>query len=90
MKEKLSAILCIREDCRILISASNGRVLLLNTAMIPEKATKDNQGVPVMKLTKGTTVVCAEVYEEGSIEEEHHYVPKELPSRGDFLKIAQV
>lgn len=90
IKEKLSAILCIREDCRILISASNGRVLLLNTAMIPAKATKDNQGVPVMKLTKGATVVCAEVYEEGSIEEEHHYIPKELPARGDFLKMAQV
>ena len=90
IKEKLSAILCIREDCRILVSASNGRVLLLNTAMIPAKATKDNQGVPVMKLTKGATVVCAEVYEEGSIEEEHHYIPKELPSRGDFLKMAQV
>ena len=37
-----------------------------------------------------TTKIRVYHRKEGSIEEEHHYIPKELPSRGDFLKMAQV
>ncbi len=85
-KEKLSAVLCIPEDTQVMITASNGRVLLLHTGMIQPKPTKDNQGIQVMKLTKGSVVTSAALYEQGSLEEEHHYLAKTLPSRGDFLK----
>ena len=86
IKEKTAAILCLREDTQVMLTASNGRVLLLPTGLLQVKATKDQQGVQVMKLTKGSVLseVCS--YEEGTLEEEHHYLAKTLPSRGDFLK----
>ena len=85
-KEKTAAILCLREDTQVMLIASNGRVLLLPTGLLQVKATKDQQGVQVMKLTKGSVLSDACPYEEGTLEEEHHYLAKTLPSRGDFLK----
>lgn len=90
MKEPLSAVLCIREDTNVLITASNGRMLILQTGLMQAKATKDQQGIQVMKLTKGSTVSEAVVYEQGMFEDEHRYLAKDLPSRGDFLKMAQM
>ena len=85
-KEKTAAILCLREDTQVMLTASNGRVLLLPTGLLQVKATKDQQGVQVMKLTKGSVLSEVCPYEEGTLEEEHHYLAKTLPSRGDFLK----
>ncbi len=85
-KEKTAAILCLREDTQVMLTASNGRVLLLPTGLLQVKATKDQQGVQAMKLTKGSVLSDACPYEEGTLEEEHHYLAKTLPSRGDFLK----
>ena len=89
-KEKLSAALCLREDGKVLMTASNGRMLILPTGLLQAKATKDQQGIQVMKLTKGSVVSEATIYEEGTLEDDHRYMAKELPSRGDFLKMAQV
>ena len=89
-KEKLSAVLCIREDGKVLMTASNGRMLILPTGLLQAKPTKDQQGIQVMKLTKGAVVSEAVMYEEGTFAEEHRYLAKDLPSRGDFLKMAQV
>ena len=86
IKEKTAAILCLREDTQVMLTASNGRVLLLPTGLLQVKATKDQQGVQVMKLTKGSVLSEVCLYEEGTLEEEHHYLAKTLPSRGDFLK----
>lgn len=85
-KDKLVAALSIKEDTQIMLTASNGRILLVHTGMLAPKTTKDNQGVQVMKLTKGSVISQAEIYEEGSLSEEHHYQAKSLPSRGDFCK----
>ena len=85
-KEPLAAVLCVHQDMDILMEASNGRMLILPTGLLQAKATKDQQGVQVMKLTKGSVVSAASVYEEGVLEDEHRYVAKALPSRGDFLK----
>ena len=84
-KEKLTAALCLHEDGQILLTASNGR-LLLPTALLPAKATKDQQGLQVMKLTKGSVVSAAEIYQPDTLEGEHRYLAKALPSRGEFLK----
>ena len=85
-REKLTAALCLHEDGPILLTASNGRLLLLPTALLPAKATKDQQGLQVMKLTKGSVVSAAEIYQPDTLEGEHRYLAKALPSRGEFLK----
>ena len=51
-KSPLVAALYIKEDAEILISASNGRRLLVSTAAIAAKSTKNTQGVNVMSLKK--------------------------------------
>ena len=86
MKEKLAAMLCVREDADLLLEASNGRMLILPTGLLQPKATKDQQGVQVMKLTKGSVVSGASLYTAGTLADEHRYIAKSLPSRGDFLK----
>ena len=86
MKEKLAAMLCVREDTDLLLEASNGRMLILPTGLLQPKATKDQQGVQVMKLTKGSVVSGASLYTAGTLADEHRYIAKSLPSRGDFLK----
>ncbi|MEF2561325.1 MAG: DNA gyrase subunit A [Negativibacillus sp.] len=85
-REKLTAALCLSEDGQILLTASNGRLLLLPTALLPAKATKDQQGIQAMKLTKGSVVSAAEIYQPNTLEGEHRYLAKALPSRGEFLK----
>ena len=60
--------------------------MLLPTALLPAKATKDQQGLQVMKLTKGSVVSAAEIYQPDTLEGEHRYLAKALPSRGEFLK----
>ena len=85
-REKLTTALCLHEDGQILLTASNGRLLLLPTALLPAKATKDQQGLQVMKLTKGSVVSAAEIYQPDTLEGEHRYLAKALPSRGEFLK----
>ena len=85
-REKLTAALCLPEDGQILLTASNGRLLLLPTALLPAKATKDQQGIQAMKLTKGSVVSAAEIYQPDTLEGEHRYLAKALPSRGEFLK----
>ena len=85
-REKLTAALCLPEDGQILLTASNGRLLLLPTALLPAKATKDQQGIQAMKLTKGSVVSAAEIYQPNTLEGEHRYLAKALPFRGEFLK----
>ena len=46
----------------------------------------DYSGYEVMKLTKGSVVSAAEIYQPDTLEGEHRYLAKALPSRGEFLK----
>ena len=57
-------------------------MLLVNTALIPAKATKDNGGIAVMTQKKGQRVFTAEPYETDSLENPHRYRTKNLPAAG--------
>ncbi len=81
-KYTLHSVLYFREDCDILVKSTNGRMLLVNTASIPAKATKDNGGIAVMTQKKGQRVFSATVYEKGGFDNEHRYRTKNLPAAG--------
>ena len=49
-KSPLAAVLQLREDCEVLLTASSGRMLLFHTGLIASKATKNTQGVQAMNL----------------------------------------
>ena len=87
-KHTLHTIMYFREDCDILLKSTNGRMLLLNTASVPLKTTRDNAGIAVMTQKKGQRIFTAEEYVEGSLDNEHRYRTKNLPAAGS-LKVGE-
>ena len=81
-KHALHTIFHVKEDCDLLLQSSNGRMLIVNTASIPAKPTKDNGGIAVMTQKKGQRVSEVTVYEKGTLESEHRYRTKNLPAAG--------
>ena len=82
-KFTLHTILQLKEDCEILLKSSNGRMLIVNTASIPAKATKDNGGIAVMTQKKGQRLIDAILYEKDSLSGDHRYRTKNLPAAGN-------
>ncbi len=80
-KSPLAAVLQLREDCEVLLTASSGRMLLFHTGLIAPKATKNTQGVQAMNLKKGQRVLGAVLYTEGSLQNPARY-RKKLPALG--------
>ena len=68
------------------LSDFKGKVMLIvNTASVPLKTTKDNGGIGVMTQKKGQRLLSAELYEKGSLESEHRYRTRNLPAAGSKL-----
>lgn len=82
-KSVLAAALYLSEDTDIVICGSNGRKLLLNTASILPKTTKNTQGVQAMTLKKKSDKLASvHLYNEGEFEKPYRYRPKNLPAAG--------
>ena len=81
-KHKIHTILYFEKDCDLLLKSTNNRMLLVNTALIPAKATKDNGGIAVMTQKKGQRIFTAEPYVDEALENPHRYRTKNLPAAG--------
>ena len=81
-KSPLAGIIYIREDTDIVLSSSGGRKLLINTAGILPKTTKDTQGISAMKLKKTHKVVSLHIHFENEFEKEWRFRAKNLPAAG--------
>ncbi len=81
-KHKIHTILYFKEDCDLLLKSTNNRMLLVNTALIPAKTTKDNGGIAVMTQKKGQRIFTAEPCDIETIENPHRYRTKNLPAAG--------
>ncbi len=75
----------ITEECEYIVRSTNGRVLLLSTAILASKTTKDTQGIVVMTQKRGQRVAEAIKYTEGQFEKPHRYRPRTLPSAGQLI-----
>ena len=84
-KAPASTIMHIKEDTEIVVESSAGRHLLVNTAVILPKTTKDTIGVGVMTLKKGHRVMSAREYVKGEFAKPHRYMAKNLPAAGALL-----
>ena len=90
-KSPLAAALYLPEDTDIVICASNGRKLLVNTASILPKTTKNTQGVQAMTLKKkADKVESVHLYTEGEFEKAYRYRPKNLPAVGALPSAADI
>ena len=81
-KFTLHTVLYVKEDVDLMLKSSNGKMLLVNTASIPAKTTKDNGGISVMTQKKGQRISDVSVYEKGTLENEYRYRTKNLPAAG--------
>ena len=84
-KFTLHTVLHVKEDCDLLLQSSNGRMLIVNTASIPAKPTKDNGGIAVMTQKKGQRISDVTIYQKGTLESEHRYRTKNLPAAGSKM-----
>ncbi len=84
-KFTLHTVLHIKEETELLLKSSNGRILIVNTASIPSKSTKDNGGIAVMTQKKGQRVTEAAAYTKGELDSDHRYRTRNLPAAGSKL-----
>lgn len=81
-KSPLAGAIYIKEDTDIVLNASSGRKLLINTAGILPKTTKDTQGIAAMKLKKTHKVLSLHIHFENEFEKEWRFRAKNLPAAG--------
>ncbi|MBQ2274755.1 MAG: topoisomerase IV [Clostridia bacterium] len=81
-KFPLSAIIYVESDADILLTSTNGRMLLVNTGALQAKVTKDNNGVAVMTQKKGQRIFEAKLYSDGMLTDPHRYRTRTLPAAG--------
>ncbi len=90
-KSPLAAAMYLPEDTDIVICASNGRKLLVNTASVLPKTTKSTQGVQAITLKKKSDKVeSVHLYREGEFEKPYRYRPKNLPAAGALPSAADI
>ena len=80
-KYNLHTMLHITEETEILLKSTNGRMLIVNTAAIPAKTTKDNGGIAVMTQKKGQRILEVSLY-KGELSGDHRYRTRNLPAAG--------
>ena len=84
-KSPVAAVMQLAADEEIVVISSAGRHLLLNTAVILPKTTKDTIGVGVMTLKKSQRLMSARKYREGEFAKAYRYRAKNLPAAGALL-----
>ena len=72
----------IKEDCEFALFSTNGRCLIVNSALVSLKSTKSTQGVQVITLRKGQTVKEVKSSDVVIKESRHRYRSKNLPAAG--------
>ena len=84
-KFALHSILYLKEDLEILMTSTNGRMLLVHTGALAVKSTRSNGGVAVMTQKKGQRVFNVEIFDETKLQKPHRYRTKTLPAAGSFM-----
>ena len=74
------------EEGEYLLTSSNGRMLLFNSAAIQSKTTKNTQGVAVMTQKRGHRLLKVEEYKDGMLMKPHRYRTRTLPSAGSYMQ----
>ncbi len=82
MRDPLVGIFCAPGDCTLLLTATNGRMLLLDTARIAAKTVRDTIGVQVLAVKGKHHMASMIPYREGRLANPHRYTPRSLPAAG--------
>ena len=85
-KDPLAAVLFLPQEAEIAIRTSAGRLLLVGSAQIAEKATRDSQGVSVVTLKKNQSITSVRPAEGLDLADPHRYRVRTLPALGALLR----
>ena len=85
-KEPLAALLFLPEEQELAIRTSAGRLLLVGSAQIAEKATRDSQGVAVVTLKKNQSITSVRLAAGLDLADPHRYRVRTLPALGALLR----
>lgn len=85
-KAPLALIHYLPEETELAIRTSAGRMLLVGTAQIPEKTTRDSQGVAVVTLKKNQNITSAVPAESLALANPYRYRVRSLPAAGALLR----
>lgn len=80
------AILGTEQDADFAISASSGRLLIVSSSLIPERAAKDTVGVSVMVLKKGAIVTAACPAASAPVNNAKRFASRKIPSAGAIVR----
>jgi DNA gyrase subunit A len=72
----------VETDREFVLCSSSGRLLIVHSGAVAAKAARDTQGVNVMTLKPGQSVVSVSDYSEGQFKNPHRYRVKTLPGAG--------
>ena len=85
-KVPVKGILCLKEDTNVVLYSTDGRALVLNTALLAPKTTRTTIGVSAMSLKKKATLDHISMLEGSTIKNVSRYRSKALPAAGAILK----
>ena len=85
-KVPLARMIYLPEEPEIAVRTSGGRMLLLGSAQIAEKATRDSPGVAVLTLKKKQTISSIKPAAELEITNPPRYRVRSLPAAGALIR----
>ncbi len=85
-RSPIRGILPFTGETTAVVYSTEGRALLLNTAQLTEKTSRDSQGVQVMSLKPKYKLKNAEFLEGSRIVNRSRYTARTLPAAGALLK----
>ncbi|MCI9576486.1 MAG: topoisomerase IV [Clostridiales bacterium] len=80
-KVPIVAVCYLPEPAEVLMTSTDGRMLLISSEAVPAKTTRSTLGVAMMTLKKGQRVQGAVLYRDGMLKKPERY-RKSLPSPG--------
>ena len=86
MKEPLAKLFFLPEETELAIRTSASRMLLVGTAQIAAKATRDSQGVAVVTLKKNQTIASVVPADTLELANPHRYRVRSLPATGALIR----
>ncbi len=85
-RSPIRAVLPFTGETQVAVYSTEGRALILNTAQLTEKTTRDSQGVQVMTLKPKYKLKTAEFLDHSRIVNHSRYSARSLPAAGALLK----
>ena len=85
-KSRACVIMPLYKDLEVAVFSSDLRAVVFNTALLAPKTTRNTQGVQVISLKKGRTVIGAAPLEETDIKEPARYRVRAIPAAGAMLR----